>query len=343
MSRNLNYLTHGIELKFESFPIVKKRVTPNTRLNAFLIAKLLKQGVIVPVAAEPNVSTYRLFAVPKPDKELHPIVDFAPLTTHLASPSFKLPNLHSFLHKNRSYSLATVIDIKDAFLHLPLAPQTADQLRILFQGQEFSCRRLMFGLSPAPIFCQLAYKSILQGFFASINQFVPFLIYLDDIIFLHKTRKEGYLLMLKLAVHLFEMGCPINVKKSILVPQSSVQYLGLKVSFSPLTISVPQDKRAELAAFNELIWDLPIVSKRATARLKGYFMFISQALKLPLSPINVAWPLTISSCISSALAMIRAFPSFNLAPPPREIFVGDSDAAARSIAGHLWSQPGSPN
>ena len=135
--------------------------------------------------------------------------------------------------------------------------------------------------------------------------------------------------MLKLAAYLFEMGCPINTKKSILVPQSSVQYLGLKISFSPLTTSVPADKRAKLAAFDELIRDLPIVSKRATARLKGYFMFSVQALKLPLSPINVATPLNISSCISSALAMIRAFPSFNLTAPSK-IFAGNSIFSFRS-------------
>ncbi len=71
--------------------------------------------------------------------------------------------------------------------------------------------------------------------------------------------------MLKLASYLFEMGCPINIKKSVLVPQPAVTYLGLKVTLDPLNVSIPQEKLAKLASFHELIRDLPIVSS-----LKGY-------------------------------------------------------------------------
>ena len=127
-----------------------KRVTPNTRLSAFLISYLLKQNVIEPVKSDPTVPTFRLFAVPKPNGKLRPIVGFSPLTQYLKSPKFQLPNLHTFLKSNRSYNFATIIDIKDAFLHLSLNAQTSASLRILFQGQEFRCKRLMFGLPPAP-------------------------------------------------------------------------------------------------------------------------------------------------------------------------------------------------
>ncbi len=71
-------------------------------------------------------------------------------------------------------------------------------------------------------------------------------------------------------------------------------------------------------------------------------MFILQALRLPLSPLNVASPQNLASCICSALCMIRAFPSYNIASPPTRTFVGDSDATNHSVAGHLWARPGAP-
>ncbi len=82
------YLAKGINLVFLEQPPPIKRVTPNTRLSAFLISYLLKQKVISPVPSDPLVPTFRLFAVPKPNDKFRPIVDFSPLTTFLKTPKF---------------------------------------------------------------------------------------------------------------------------------------------------------------------------------------------------------------------------------------------------------------
>ena len=337
------YLAKGINLVFIDKPPAIKRVTPNNRLSAFLVTYLLKQKVISPVPCDPNVPTFHLFSVPKSNGKFRPIVDFSPLTDSLKSPKFQLPNLHTFIKSNRSFPYATIIDIKDAFLHLRLNSQTALSLRILFQGQEFCCNRLMFRLSPALFYCQLAYKTILQEFFRRENLFAPFLIYLDDILILHKSRREGFLLMCKLVLFLQSLGCPANITKSRLVPDSQVHYLGLDIQVDKSSISILEDKLLKLYQFQHLISDFLAVSKRATARLKGYFLFILQALKLPLSPINTASPSTITHAIHVSLSMIRTFPSFSLARRKLPTFVCDTDATETSVAGHFWATTGPPS
>ena len=201
----------------------------------------------------------------------------------------------------------------------------------------------MFGLSPAPFYCQLAYKTLLQQFFHRENLFAPFLIHLDDILILHKSRREGYLLMCKLVLFLQSLGCPANLSKSRLVPHSQVHYLGLHTDLNTSSISIPEDKLLKLYQFQHLISDFPTISKRATARLKGYFLFILQALKLPLSPINTASPSTITHAIYVSLSIIRSFPSFSLARRKLPTFVCDTDATETSVAGHFWATTGPPS
>ena len=88
------------------------------------------------------------------------------------------------------------------------------------------------------------------------------------------------------------------MRKSIFVLNSCVNYLGLTVNLVKQSISIPPTKSARLNQIVHWIADAPLVSKRATACLNGYFLFILQALCLPNSPLNTAGPHNIAAILN---------------------------------------------
>ena len=97
--------------------------------------------------------------------------------------------------------------------------------------------------------------------------------------------------MLRLITWLKQGGIPVNYRKSTFIPQPEIKYLGLHLDLQTQRISIPDDKLLKLRVFYLLVRDLPYISKGATARLKGYFLFILQALRLPISPLTQLRPL----------------------------------------------------
>ena len=75
--------------------------------------------------------------------------------------------------------------------------------------------------------------------------------------------------MLKLKSELLAFGVPINMKKSVLVPTPCINYLDHTVNIAQQSVNIPPSKIACLTQFAHLIADSPIISRRATARLKG--------------------------------------------------------------------------
>ena len=135
------------------------------------------------------------------------------------------------------------LDLKDAYLQVPIHPDHQKFLVIEWNNLFYQFRCLPFGLSTAPrVFTKLLKPVV--GFLRQIG--CRLIIYLDDILLLHQDR-EQLLNISWLVNQLFQcLGLLINEEKSLQIPCLQMEYLGFLLSSQSLLISVPAEKMRKI-------------------------------------------------------------------------------------------------
>ena len=115
------------------------------------------------------------------------------------------------------------IDLTDAYLTVPMHPDSQKFLRFLWQSQSYQFVTMPFGLNVTPkVFTKLM-KSVIAWL---RGQRVPMIIFLDDILVLAPTI-ETMNQHARMTISLLEsLGFFINYKKSTLVPTQRILFLG---------------------------------------------------------------------------------------------------------------------
>lgn len=134
----------------------------------------------------------------------------------------------------------TKIDIKDAYLHVPLHPRTSRHLGIqLTDGTKWKFRAMPFGLNIAPsIFTRImrvALKPLRQAG-------IRLVAYLDDILIISNSKEQAVDNTKKTIQWLEKLGFLINYKKSILCPAQRLEFLGTMVNTCDMNLSIPASK-----------------------------------------------------------------------------------------------------
>ena len=140
-------LRDGIRWKFLSLPPLSNTpVTfPNSPLQRSLLQTavegLLRKGAVevVPSCLTPGFYS-RLFLRPKPTGELRPIIDLSRLNELIVCPSFKMETAHSIQTALQEGEWTFQIDIKDAYLHIPIKQNFRKYLRFVVNGQVYQFR-----------------------------------------------------------------------------------------------------------------------------------------------------------------------------------------------------------
>ena len=178
-----------------------------------------------------------------------------------------------------------------------MAPSARRFLGFEFEGNFYVWNVLPFGLSLAPKIFTVLVSPVVK-FLA--RQGIRLVDYLDD--FLLLAPPHLVLPHRKILLDLFhELGLQINIKKSVLEPATSVEFLGLTLDLSgPLPrVFVPADKRrALLSDISRMLRDHASgrqVQILALARLHGQIVHMYQAF-----PLLRALTLTISHQIAQA-------------------------------------------
>jgi hypothetical protein len=134
-------------------------------------------------------------------------VNLKPLNQFIQYEHFKMENLDSarFLLRKRDWMVK--LDLKDAYLIIPVHPSHQKFLRFKWKGRIFQFKCLTFGLAPASrIFTKIL--KVVMGFLR--KQGMRLRIYLDDILILNRSR-EGAAKDFKQVVDLLlQLGFLIN-------------------------------------------------------------------------------------------------------------------------------------
>ena len=116
-----------------------------------------------------------LFLVPKPGNRWRPVIDLSCLNKFLAISKFKMETPESIRASLRKNEWVTSIDLTDAYLHIPIHPQSHRYLRFYHKGVSYQFTSLPFGLATAPLIFTSIVKEV-----RLLQQGIRIHQYLDD-------------------------------------------------------------------------------------------------------------------------------------------------------------------
>ena len=181
----------------------------------------------------------QLFAVPKKDGGVRPVVNLKALNSFVESTPFKMEGIHMLKDLLRPGDWMTKIDLKDAYFAIPVACQHRKYLAFRWQGKTYQFNCLPFGLSSAPWVLTKTTKPVVT-ILRSLG--LRMIIYIDDIMILAadvKTAQEHTECMIFL---LENLGLTVNREKSLTNPTQELEYLGLITDSAHMQLRLPGSK-----------------------------------------------------------------------------------------------------
>lgn len=180
-----------------------------------------------------------LFLVPKKDGTLRPVINLRPLNAYIKVRHFKMETLRSVIRFVKPGDWLASLDLKDAYLHVPIRPSHRQYLRFAFQGVCYQFKVLPFGLNTAPMVWTKVLAPIMEILHLEGIYISP---YLDDLL-IRDTSRLG----LSRALHrcidvLLDGGFVINITKSELIPTQDLIYVGGRFRTDLGIVTLPQDR-----------------------------------------------------------------------------------------------------
>ena len=155
----LNIITNGYVLRFISKPNLVRAPLIQSDYKALqkelaltsCIQSLLSKNAIERAENVKSLGFYSgRFLVPKPHQRWRPVIDLSKLNTFLLVEKFKMETPESIRASLTPGEWVSSIDLSDAYLHIPIHPNSRKYLRFCHRSQVFQFSSLPFGLATAP-------------------------------------------------------------------------------------------------------------------------------------------------------------------------------------------------
>ena len=207
------------------------------------VDSLLSKKAIIEICDESKGFISSLFVITKKSGGFRPIVNLKPLNSFIRYEHFKMEGLETVKSLIREGDWLVKLDLKDAYLTIPIFSGDQKYLRFIWGGRIFQFTCLPFGLCSAPrSFTKLL--KVVVAFFRSRG--LRMVIYLDDILLLNQV-KDDLLSDLRLVIDTLQaLGFLISWDKSMTDPTQCLDYLGVVIDSVKLTFSLPTAKVEEI-------------------------------------------------------------------------------------------------
>ena len=270
----LNMVSIGVSLDFLSLPSQSTRPT-NCKMSLEMeracdleVSELIVKRAIFNIPESSGKFFSSLFLVPKKTGGYRPIINLKKLNSYIRFEHFKMEGMDSVRHLIRQGDWMVKLDLKDAYLSVPICLEHQPFLCFRWRGicYQFTC--LAFGLSPAP----RLFTKLLKPVVGALRRAgIRLVIYLDDIIFMNESR-EGVISDVSTAIDLLTgLGFLVNWEKSVLLPSQSLEYLGLLVDSVALSLALPSDKVLSMLEMCRRSLSKGVVSLHDLSSLIGNF------------------------------------------------------------------------
>ena len=158
-SNVLNIITNGYIRPFISKPSLVRFTLIQSEYKALkkdqalttCIQSLLSKNAIERVENVKSLGLYsHLFLVPKPHQRWRPVIDLSRVNTFLLVEKSKMETPESIRTSLIPGEWVSLIDLSDAYLHIPIHPNSRKYLRFCHRSQVFQFTSLPFRLAAAP-------------------------------------------------------------------------------------------------------------------------------------------------------------------------------------------------
>ena len=157
----------------------------------------------------------RLFLVPKPHQRWMPVIDLSRLNTFLHVEKFKMETPESIRTSLIPGEWVSSIDLSDAYLHIPIHPNSRKYLRFCHRSQVFQFISLPFGLATAPQVFTMIVKEVKL---MALSRGLRLHQYLDDWLIRSQSHEEAQVNTQAVIDLTQSLGWIINQEKSELKP-----------------------------------------------------------------------------------------------------------------------------
>ena len=229
----------GLRLPFtKQAPTLKRATIDSGESTAVMkaVQEFMEKGALEQTTTQGFTS--RLFVVEQGEKT-RPILDCRPLNRFLTPKHFKMEDLGMLASIIKQGDHMVKIDLKDAYLHVPIHPTHRKYLQICIGGKRYQFKALPFGLNVAP---QVFTRVLKAALLPLRERGIRMVAYLDDICVMAETETQAQEHGAAVVSHLQSLGFIINTKKTCLIPMQCREFLGLVVNSTDMTLSVPAEK-----------------------------------------------------------------------------------------------------
>ncbi len=356
----LSIVKHGYRLEFASSPPpfegIRTTAVPKhpVKKKALLdeVQALLEKNAVVQVSGEVRVGHYAsFFLTPKKSGEWRPIINLKPLNFFVRPQPFRMETLAAVLQVLGPGYWGATLDLKDAYLHVPIHPQSRKFLRFALQGRTFEFKVLPFGLASSPRVFTRVVKTVAE--FLRPRGFTLF-VYLDDFLVVSRSQLALQRDLLEILALLARLGFIVNWKKSKLTPSQQVQFLGAQLDLAQGIVRPTVPRMMDVMACALRILSATSVQARLMLRFLGLLASLvdvvplcrlrMRVIQLHLSAYYRPWahplhqPVPVSALLRRALTWWMCIAHLQTGipfPPPTPSLILTTDASKVGWGAHL--------
>ena len=217
-----------------------------------------------------------IFTVPKSSGKVWLILNLKSLNMFLEYEHFKMEDIQCIKDLLSRNDFMCKLDLKDAYLTVPIHPFHWRFLRFHWQGKVYEYTVLPFGLVTAPRLFMKLLKPVLANLRAAGVRLIR---YLDDFLIIGKMKPEAEGAYMKMKSLLEGLGFIVNAEKSLPIATQKIEFLGFIIDSARMDISLPVQKMKEiLSECRHLLRD-KVTTIHKLARLVG--MLVATNLAVP--------------------------------------------------------------
>lgn len=276
----LDWIRNGVPIFFTQVPGAFESSNPvfSNKQKEFLsveIPNLINSNCVEKCLYKPTCVS-PISTVPKANGQLRLITDLRRINEHCVKKGFVNENINQVLDIVAHKEHLITIDIKNGFFHVTVAPEFRKFLGFKWEGNYYVWKVLPFGLSLSPYFFCKILRPVVQILRESN---VKTVCYVDDFIVADSAEniensKATILDILK------GLGFFVNFKKSVLIPSTTVRYIGYIIDTDKqdraVLLSIPKDRIKKVKKDIKRALGKGKLTARALARISGQLISMSK-------------------------------------------------------------------
>ena len=186
-----------------------------------------------------------IFLRPKSENSFRLILNLKSLNKHVPYEHFKMDTLNKILQLVRPNVFMAKIDIKDAYYSVSIHQDDTDLLKFSLYGKLYKFLALPNGYAEGP----RKFTKLLKPPLAVLRSSgICVAAYIDDLITMNNSFNACLNNVFSIVNMIDSIGFTLNVHKSKLIPSQKIEFLGMIIDSTTMTVSLTQDKKLNIKA-----------------------------------------------------------------------------------------------